>query len=179
MKQECVALAEIRAPLSGQMFAAFSYHHMVLIPVQLFFNILHCFQNCWRGVVISSALATFQPNLLPLCSNNLKAEISRTGRNHCFELARLSLDVECYENNCIIWKVWQLVRVEILKGKEYFSLTLLENDKLSLAESKYFSLSVWSSAVLKTSVCSSRCWKVYFWCFPTHTCLLLKCLEKN
>lgn len=89
MKQECVVLAEIRAPLSGQTFAAFSYHHMVVIPVQLFFNILQHFQNYCRVDVISSALATFLPNLLPLCSNNLKAEIGRTGRNNCLKLAKL------------------------------------------------------------------------------------------
>ena len=76
MKQQRIALAEIRAPLSGQKFAAFPYHHMVVLPVQLFLNILHCFQNYWREHVISSALAIFLPNLLPLCSNNLEAEIT-------------------------------------------------------------------------------------------------------
>lgn len=140
IKQEHISLAEITAPLSGQIFTAFSYNHMLVILLQLFFNRLHHFQNYWWGDVISSALATFLPNPFCLRSNNLESEIIRTVRNHWLQLVTF-YGKQLYQLKGLA------VRAQI--SGECFSLSPLQNDKLSLEESKYFSFSGWSWDILK------------------------------
>lgn len=64
-----------------------------------------------------------------------------------------------------------------LRGKESFSVSTLDNNKLFLVEAKYFSICAWFWDVLE--FCSHRFWMACFWHSPTYTYLTLKHLGEK